>query len=427
MDVAQDFMTIEERKIYNKWRLRILFSIILGYGSYYLCRQNFSIIMPAYMEEFGYTKTQLGLIFTLASVVYGFGKFFNGYLSDRSNAKYFMPLGLLASAIITFCLGFSYSLFFLGTFWVLNNWFQSMGWPPVARMLTHWFAPKELGTKWALGAASHQMGGAIALIMSAYIVEYMGWRYAFFIPSIFSILVAIFLLFTLKESPKELGFPPVEAYKGEEKKYIEHEKEDNMSTKEIFKTVFVNKFMWYIASANMFVYIVGIGIIFWGPLFLKEFRNIPITEAGFQVAAYEISGLLGGFAAGWLSDKVFGGVRGKVGAVFMLLLAVALIIFWKLPENQEYLSPILLILVGFFVCGPRILVGVAAADFTSKKAVGTANGLVGIMGYVGSGLSGVCIGFLIDNFGWYAAFYFFIASAFCGAILFWLTAIHHKK
>ena len=30
----QPFMTMPERKIYNKWRLRILISIIFGYGTY---------------------------------------------------------------------------------------------------------------------------------------------------------------------------------------------------------------------------------------------------------------------------------------------------------------------------------------------------------------------------------------------------------
>lgn len=47
------FLSEKERKIYNKWRVRILLSVILGYATFYLCRQNFSMIMPAFMEEFG--------------------------------------------------------------------------------------------------------------------------------------------------------------------------------------------------------------------------------------------------------------------------------------------------------------------------------------------------------------------------------------
>lgn len=425
-DKKPHFMSMPERKKYNKWRLRILISIIFGYGTYYLCRQNFSMIMPAFMEEFGYTKTQLGWVLTIASVVYGVGKFVNGYISDKSNARYFMVIGLICSAITTFIMGFSDSLLFLGAFLIINHWFQSMGWPPAARMITHWFAPNELGTKWALGAASHQIGGAITLIFSGYLVATLGWRYAFFIPSITAIIIAIILFNRLRESPKELGFPPVEAYKrGEESK--EDSSENNLSNLEILYRVFANRNMWYICFANMCVYIVRIGIIFWAPLFLKEFKGIPLSQAGWQVAAYEVTGLLGGFAAGWFSDKIMHGQRGPVGALFMICLAIALIIFWYIPEDYTYFSTLSLIFVGFFVYGPQVLVGVASADFASKKAVGTANGFAGTMGYVGSGLSGICVGVLIDHWGWSSAFIFFISAALIGSIFFLLTWRGVKK
>jgi OPA family glycerol-3-phosphate transporter-like MFS transporter len=414
------FMTMSERKHYNKWRLRILTSVILGYAAYYLCRQNFSMIMPAFMSEFGYNKTEIGLMLTISSIVYGVGKFVNGYISDKSNARYFMPIGLFCSALVTVCLGFSNSLLFLGVFWVLNNWFQSMGWPPVARMLTHWFAPKELGTKWALGAASHQVGGAVTIVFSGYLVANFGWRSAFFVPGAVAALVALLLVNRLRESPEKLNLPTVEAYKGQEA-FEEVGSEIYLPTMEIIRRVFANKRMWYICFANMFLYIVRLGMIYWGPLFLTEYKGLTITQAGWQVASYDIIGLAGGFSAGWLSDKVFHGQRGQVGGWFMLALAAALLMFWQIPAHYEFFNSIALILVGFFVYGPQVLAGVASADFASKKAIGTANGLVGAFGYIGSGLSGVCVGLLSDIWGWGASFLFFVVSALLGSVLFFLT------
>ncbi len=414
----QDFMTMQERKIYNKWRLQILISIIFGYGTYYLCRQNFSMIMPSFMEEFGYSKTDLGWVLTYASIVYGVGKFVNGYISDKSNARYFMVIGLICSAIITFILGFSDSLLFLGSFLIINHWFQSMGWPPAGRMLAHWFAPKELGTKWAIGAASHQVGGALTLIFSGYVVVHFGWRYAFFIPAIIAAIVAFILFSKLRDSPKELGFPSVEDYKGQEK--IKAISEDHLTSMEIFRIVFLSRNMWYICFANMCVYIVRIGIIFWAPLFLKEIKMMPLEHAGWQVAIYEVIGLIGGLTAGWASDKM-DGQRGLVACVFMVCLAATLVMFWKIPDEYTYFSAIALTLVGFFVYGPQVLVGVASVDFTSKKAIGTANGLAGTMGYVGSAISGACVGTLIDNYGWDSAFIFFIIAAILGSVFFILT------
>ena len=414
------FLSEKERKIYNKWRVRILLSVILGYATFYLCRQNFSMIMPAFMEEFGYTKTELGMVLTVASVIYGIGKFVNGYFSDKSNSRYFMPLGLFFSGLTTFFLGFSESLMFLSVLWIINNWFQSMGWPPVARMLTHWFAPKELGIKWAYGATSHQVGGAITLVFTGYLVADFGWRAAFFIPAVIAVIVAYILSNRLRESPKELGFPPVELYKAQEINKEDEEK-DNLTTAEIFRKVFFNINMWYVCLANMCLYIVRLGVIFWAPLFLKEFKNMAINEAGWHVAAYELAGLLGGVSAGCISDKIFHGQRGLVGLVFMLSLACTIWVFWQLPSDYVILNGLMMILMGCFVYGPQILAGVASADFASKKAIGTANGLVGTMGYVGSGVSGVCVGIISDNWGWSAVFMFFIISALLGGLFFYLT------
>ncbi|MGC0371959.1 MAG: hypothetical protein DGJ47_000660 [Rickettsiaceae bacterium] len=416
----EDPFTIEERKTYNSWRLRVLIFIIIGYGAYYLCRQNFAMIMPAFMAEFGYTKTQMGIVLSIASIVYGAGKFANGYFSDKSNARYFMPIGLFISSIITFVLGFSNGLYMLGALWILNNWFQSMGWPPAARILTHWFAPSELGTKWAMGAASHQVGGAITLILSGYLVANYGWRYAFFVPAIISSIIALILYNRLRESPKIIGLPPVELYKGDNI-FHEEDKEDNMPTIEIFRKVFYNKNMWLICGANICVYIVRIGIIFWAPLFLNQFKGISIQHAGWQVASYEVVGVLGGISAGYISDRFFAGQRGIVGAIFMFMLTLVLIAFWYMPNGSNLVSAGILVLVGFFVYGPQVLIGVASADFTSKKTIGTANGLAGTMGYVGSAISGVGVGMLVDQYGWASAFMFFIFSALLGSIFFLMT------
>lgn len=412
----------EDRRYYNSWRLRILVFIIIGYGAYYLCRQNFAMIIPALTEEFNYSKTQIGIILSFASIVYGIGKFINGYISDRSNARYFMPIGLFISAIITFALGCVNSIYMIGFLWVLNNWFQSMGWPPAARILTHWFAPSELGKKWALGAASHQIGGAITLIMSGYIVANYGWRYAFMVPAVLAIVISVVLFNRLRESPKILGLPPVEAYKGPANgDYVDEQ--DNISSEEIFRKVFCNKNMWLISLANACVYIVRSGVIFWAPLFLSELRGISIEKAGWQVAIYEASGLFGGLSAGYISDLFYQKRRGIVGASFMLILAILIAISWQLPQEHNVAGIVLLFLMGFFVYGPQVLIGVASADFVSKKAIGTANGLAGTMGYVGAAISGAGVGCLIDDYGWSSVFIFFIISSLVGGGLFLMTVV----
>lgn len=414
------------QQTYRHWRVRMMYSMMIGYAAFYFVRKNFSMAMPSFLEELHYTKTDLGIVLSLFSIIYGLGKFLNGILADRANPRYFMALGLLGSAIVNIFFGLSSSLIYFGIFWILNAWFQAMGWPPCARMLTHWYSPKELGTKWGIWNASHQIGGAGILIVAGYLIPHYGWRSAFFIPAILAAATAFFLINRLRDTPQSLGLPPVEEYRNEAHITDAHEDTALSSREILFKHVLTNKLIWLVSLANFFVYIVRIGVLDWAPTFLVEVRGSSLVGAGWKVASYEIAGIAGALAAGWLSDKTFKGRRGPVNVLFMLAVIFFLFYFWKIPAGNAWMDTFALAAVGFVIYGPQMLVGVAAADFASKKAAATATGMTGFFGYLGSTVCGVGTGLIVDRWGWDGGFIFFIASAFLGTLLF-LATWHHRS
>ncbi|MBI4223568.1 MAG: MFS transporter [Deltaproteobacteria bacterium] len=416
----------EIKKTYRHYRIRMMYGMGIGYAVFYFLRKNFSMAMPVFLEDLHYTHAQLGMILSLFSIIYGFGKFFNGILADRANPRYFMALGLLGSAVVNIFFGLSSSLTFLGIFWLCNALFQSMGWPPCARMLTHWYGPKELGTMWGIWNASHQIGGAGILILAGYLIPNYGWRSAFFVPAAIGMLTALFLINRLRDTPQSIGLPPIEEYRGEA--HVTDAYEDTaLSSREIlFKYVLKNKLIWLVSVANFFVYIVRIGVLDWAPTFLVEAKGSSLVGAGVKVAGFEISGILGALAAGWLSDKVFKGRRGPVNVLFMLALIFALFYFWKVPAGRPWMDAVCLIAVGFVVYGPQMLVGVAAADFASKKAAATATGMTGTFGYLGSTACGIGTGLIVQRWGWDGGFVFFIAAAVIGTLCFLATWKHRS-
>ena len=412
------------KSVYRQWRIRTMYSMMIGYAIFYFCRKNFSMAMPTFLDELGYTKTDLGIILTLFSVVYGFSKFISGILSDRANPRYFMALGLILSAIMNVFFGLSSSLLTFGIFWLFNAWFQGMGWPPCARLLTHWYSPTELGTKWGIWNASHQFGGAGILVLAGYLIPNYGWRSAFFVPAVIGVVTAFFLINRLRDTPQSLGLPPIEEYRGEVHVKDEHE-DTAASFKEIlFKHVLTNKLVWIVSLANIFVYIVRIGVLDWAPTFLVEAKQSSLVGAGVKVAGFEIAGIVGALAAGWISDVIFKGRRGPVNVIFMLLLIFAMIELWMVPPGHPMLDGIVLFAVGFLVYGPQMLVGVSAADFASKKAASTATGMTGTFGYLGSAICGVGTGLVVDKWGWDGGFIFFISAAVIGTLLFLFTWTH---
>lgn len=415
-----------EKHSYRYWRIRIILSSLVAYAAFYLVRSNFSMAIPVMTESLGYTKTELGFISSAFGIVYGFGKLINGFLSDRLNARYFIVVGLMGSAILNVCMGFSTGLTTFFIFWVVNAWFQSMGWPPAARMLTQWFSPSEIGTKWAFWASSHQLGAATIFALTGYLLAHFGWQSAFWVPGILAAFLAVFSFDRLRDNPREMGFPAVEEYKQDVEKADEKEQE-RLSLKEVLPIVLKNKWVWCAAVANICLYIPRMGIFTWAPTFLKEYKGVDLVIAGWQLAGFEMAGLVGGIVAGWLSDKVFDGRRGPVGAIFMGFVALFMFLLWIVPPGYAWLDTLILICAGFSIYGPQVLAGLAAVDFSSKRAAGVATGLIGVLAYVFSSMTGYGIGRTVDLYGWNAAFILFIITGLVGSFFFALTWNQRSK
>src|SRR5687768_16448919 len=167
---------------YRYWRQRILLSSLIGYAIYYFVRTNISVALPAMGKDLGYSKSDLGAILTVGGVVYGVSKFVNGFLGDRANPRYFMAIGLFLSAVMNVLFGLSSGLTALGTFWLVNNWAQGMGFPPCARNMGYWFAPEERSTTFGIWHTGHMIGAALVSVLTGYLVTY-DWRLCFFVPA----------------------------------------------------------------------------------------------------------------------------------------------------------------------------------------------------------------------------------------------------
>lgn len=73
------------------------------------------------------TRSDIGLLATLFYITYGLSKFVSGIVSDRSNARYFMGIGLIATGVVNILFGFSTSLWAFAVLWALNAFFRGWG------------------------------------------------------------------------------------------------------------------------------------------------------------------------------------------------------------------------------------------------------------------------------------------------------------
>ena len=407
---------------YRYWQKRVLLASIIGYATFYFVRKNLSIALPFIEHGLGIRKANLGLFLTMHGLLYGVSKFGNGFLADRGNSRAFLVVGLAASAVMNVLFGLSSAVVTMGVIWMLNGWFQGMGFPPCARLITNWFPPKELATKFSIWNSSHCIGGGLIVILCGYLVTF-GWRYCFFVPAGIALACAAYIWLTTPDTPPSVGLPEVEGT---------HDGTPQQQSREEFrafvlKQVFGNKYIWLVSAANFFVYTVRYAVLDWGPTLLTESKHIQISHAGWMVATFEACGLVGAIIGGRITDRFLGGRAVRACLVYMILATVSIVIFWKVPVQSELLTTALLGAVGFFIYGPQCLLAVTAANLATKRAAATAVGLTSIFGYASTVLSGWGLGALADRYGWDAVFKVLLMATIAGVLLFaaaWSAKAH---
>lgn len=476
-------MTPEQQKKFQYWQWRTIIGTMIGYSIFYLVRKNFSFAIPGLTVEYGITKATFGAILAIASFIYGVSKLINGFLADRLNGRWHLVTGLSVSAFVNLIFGagamicayltgvsngtvFVNALVLLfAILYVINNAFQGCGFPPCNRLITHWVPPRELATKMSIWNTSHSVGAFIAAILCGYIMGHTGtdmsadpemrarvientrnitegmdpaaaqayvdnallnigaWHWAFWIPAFIAILGVIFIIVTLRDTPKSVGLPELEGTTTVEVK-SEEEKKDFRQF--IIKKVILNPVIWILSLSVFFVYVVRLAVLDWGPSFLQESRGLSPALSAWTVAIFEAFGVVGMIVAGVVSDKLFHGRAQRTCVLCMVGVILFLILFCVLPQDT---NPVILMMVlaciGFFLYGPQALIGVIASNQVTRRGASSANGIIGFVAYLSPLVSGLVFGHIADTSGWELVFKIMIVVAFIGLLT--LLTLWNKK
>ncbi|MBC8401527.1 MAG: MFS transporter [Candidatus Marinimicrobia bacterium] len=400
------------------WQKKMFWLMWITYAAFYLGRVNISVAMPGIAQEFGLSKTSLGVVLSALFAMYAIGQFINGQLGDKLNSRVIITIGLLSSAVLNIFFGLSGGIIgLMVVIWGLNGYFQSMGWGPTVKAMANWFPSKIRGKISGRLGTSYILGGALSWLLAGTIIKYFNWRATFWIPALIMAGIAIHWYLRARNAPEEIGLPSVE----EQEQGIartETQTDEHIGFRETLKITLNNPYIWFAAFGLFGLNIVRYGFMSWAPTYMFEEQGATISMAAYKAIAFPVAGGLGAIMAGWASDKLFQNRRAPVACFMLIALAVFCYLYRIVPGDNWVISLVILLLIGFFTFGPHILIVAALpADLGSRKAASSVTGFIDAMGYVGASITGVGTGYLIEHFSWDAAFYFWIAGALMAAVM----------
>jgi MFS transporter, OPA family, sugar phosphate sensor protein UhpC len=389
---------LEVARLYRFWRWSGFLSITFGYAFFYTTRLSFSVVKKPLLDSGLLDAVQMGTIGFTLLVGYAVGKLANGLIADRVSPPRFFATGLLLAAATNVLFGASSSYPVFVALWAVNGWLQSLGGPASGVVMAQWFADHERGTRYAIWSTSHNMGEAFSFAVTTLLVIAFGWRWGFLGPGLISATLALVLYHTVPPRTHELGLPPINELRAAPGGVSPVDASSHRPLLQLQLDVLRNPRVWILATSSAMMYIPRYAINNWGVLYLQIDRSYSLGEAGFVASIFPLVGIAGTLLSGLVSDRFFDARRSPVTLVYGLLFVGGLAALFFAPPGHPWIVRLSMATAGFAIGGLLVFLGgLTAMDISSKRAAGTALGLVGSVSYAGAAAQDLISGRMIER------------------------------
>ncbi|KAI4379814.1 hypothetical protein MLD38_006060 [Melastoma candidum] len=171
------------------------------------------------------------------------------------------------------------------------------------------------------------------------------------------------------------------------------------------------------AFCLFFSKLVAYTFLYWLPFYIRHTAvdgvHLSHKAAGIFSTIFDIGGVLGGIAAGFVSDKI---EARAVTAVAFLLLSMPALILYRMYGSISMLANISLMFIsGMLVNGPYSLITTAVATDLGTQIKGNSRALATVTAIIdGTGSVGAALGPLLAGYistrGWNSVFFMLITS-----------------
>lgn len=390
----------------RRWQWRIFGIAWLAYASFYLCRVNLAVALPVIRADLSWDSRTAGLVGSAFLWVYALGQLVNGVLGQRANARWFVGVGMLVSALCNVAFGSASALPLMIILWALNGWVQSMGWGPIIKTIHSWFDPRRRGRIAALFSPCFVLGHLTAWAAGGWLVGRFGWRYAFWLPASVFGGVALVWVVGIRPTPQAAGFAATS----------ERVDPPSVSIAHTLGSLLAQPRLRWAALICILSSMIKDGLTLWAPTMLVDAWQMPVEGAALAASAVPLLGLAGSLLAGWATDRFFRSHEMPGVAGLSLILAAAMAGFLLLPGDKDlWVAVLLLGLSGMAAYGINaLLLTSLPLSFGAPAAVA---GFLDFSSYVGGGISALVAGQLLARGSWDAVYGYWLAATLLAAFV----------
>lgn len=360
----------------------------------YADRQAIFSVFEPIKGEMGLSDVQLGIVGASFMWVYAAAAPLAGLIGDRFKRKTLILGGLIFWSLITVATAFSKNYTNLVICRALEGFGEAFYFPASMALLSDYHGHETRSRAMALHQSSVYAGtiagGSVAGIMA----DHYGWRSSFYLFGWFGVLLAIVLLFFLREPLRGQSETP-----GDNVHAALDLRQPNVvaSIGEVLRTPMVRVLIAVFVGANF----VAMIFLTWMPTYLKRTFQMSLSMSGVSATVYlQIASVLGVLTGGILADRL----RRKHASGRMLAQALGLLggVPFIFLTGWTLAVPVLVIAMigfGYFKGMYDANIWASLHDVVKPERRATAVGLMNAIGWLGGGVGASLIGVAAPVFG----------------------------
>lgn len=390
------------------WRVRVFAATWLAYAGLYFSRKPFSIVKADLEKAFDWGPSELGMLGASYLIAYTVGQFLNGALGQKWGPRIVLLTGIAVSIGANALMGFTNSYATFMALLALNGLAQATGWANTVGTMGQWFRREERGRVMGIWATNYQVGGVLANTLAAYAAGAYGFKWSFFAGSMVLLVVWFFVLLNQRNKPEDVGIDRIVADDVEEV--------DADGVKVSWpRAIVVNILL--IGCFYFFVKFIRYAIWSWAPYLLSTELHMDTDDAGYLSTVFDLAGVAGVIAAGYISDKLFDNKRAKVAFIFIVAMAASCGLLYTVGTAGAFMFAFSLGLIGFTLYGPdALMTGAGAIDVGSAQRATMAAGAINGMGSIGSVMQEFVLGSVLEESGSGTVFAILLGAAVSAAL-----------
>ncbi len=313
-----------------------LFILVVAYTSNFVDRSIVSILLEPIKNDLGVSDTALGFLSGFAfAFLYAILGIPVAMWADRSNRRNIIALAITIWSVMTALCGLAQNFWQLALARVGVGIGEAGASPPSHSIIADLYERKKRVSAMAIYSLGIHFGIMLGFFIGGWVVEWWGWRAAFFIVGLPGLVIAALVRFTLREPPRGMadGTP--------------HEP-TKLDLAEGFGQLWRIRSMRHAVIGGTLVAFIGYGGVAWGPAFLMRTHGMTPGEIGSILAPLGgTMGALGAYLSGKMADRM--GQRDPRWVAWIVtvckLLALPLVVVFYLTDS---------LVVALIVYGPMI-------------------------------------------------------------------------